>query len=228
MNTRFKLVDKHKRSVLNEGRNKGLGHAFCIRKDDTLIASYACSSCGDYSSDYIFCQQSHKPYSAYGLTVKDEKGFADGKAYGFISVLKQGASNPQRYAGFEKEYEQLATNYKNMQLGLNKLEDQLKVPHTEISRIDANKYAMVADKYWVQTTYLWSLHKLILRTLMTYDGKQDVVEFLSKYKGEDTYMLNSALPKLKKLLNGFKIPPEDWSASRSWHNYGIVATTVFG
>jgi len=114
-----------------------------------------------------------------------------------------------------------------MQAAMNQLEDQLKVPHTEISRIKANHYAVVAPDFWVETTYYASLFHLVLRMCLFYEGG-DVVEYLSKVKDSDTYRMNSCLPKLKRLLEGKRIK-QDWGKQQEgyyYHGQGILACTT--
>lgn len=226
---RYTLIDETDRSKLGEGRNQGLGAGFAkLEKDNVLRMIHAPSSCNEYlSGDWVYTLHSGKPCSAYGLTTYKVDGVLDNDRIHFIIAVLRPNRSKEKHALFDKEYEALATNYGNMQKAMNQLEDQLKIPHTEISRIKANRYLVVAPAFWVETTWYCSLYHLVLRMCLFYQGG-DVLEYLAKTKDADTYRMNSCMPKLKRLLEGKRVK-QDWTTSAggsSWHSRGILECSV--
>src|SRR5687768_15710647 len=94
------LVDKQDRSVLCEGRNYGIGFAFCKRTGDVLETVQPVSPCKDYLNDVVYSEHSGQPFSAWGLrTSKKNIFYADEGAYVLFQVCKKGARGPTAYTG---------------------------------------------------------------------------------------------------------------------------------
>lgn len=220
----FKLINKKPRSVLNEGRRQGLGAGFAKCKGDTLTMVGPISACKDYLSDQIYSEHTGKPYSACGYNAVKSNCF-DTHAYQVISVLKYGTHNPQVYEGYEKDVADLAANWQNMQKFLNHFEELLKVEgRTVIEKIDDNLYSVVIPLFWVQTTYLVSLHGLFLRVAIRWDGTGDPMKFAKGEHGMDTGYVRAALTKIDRLIKD-GCPAEDWERGCTWHNEGITTWT---
>lgn len=218
----MKFIDNQNRSKLNEGRNYGIGFAFCKKTEDTLETVDPISACKDYLSDRVFTEATGTEFSAYGLTCKKEGIFSDGRAYLVAAVLTRGARTQEPYPGYEDEIKAMEEGAGAMQLLMQKIEELLKVDsRTVITKIDDNKLMVEVPLFWVDATYLISLYSLILRNGVGYSGS-DPIEYLRSVTSSDAYMMGTAMKKLERFIaNG--TPKQNWGEQRYWHNYGIIA-----
>ncbi len=213
------LIDQQNRAVLNEGRVRGIGHAFCRRDGDTFITAYPISPCKDYLSDQIFSEWTGKPFQAYGLSAHKQNLF-DTHAYLATKVCKAGAKAEAKYEGYDDDVKRLDDNWPNVQTLLNWFEDAFGVEHSTFIPIASNAYVVKLPLFWTRGTYLISLYTLLLRAALFYGGKADVMTFLETVQSEDRYLLNDVLPKIRRMLAGER-PEQDLNALKDVHNTGI-------
>ncbi len=223
----FKLIDKQKRAVLGEGRNRGVGYAFAKRTGDTLTTVCPISPCKDYLNDQLFSEATGKPYNACGLSTTKQDIF-DTHAYLIASICKQGCRELKEYPEYKADLAALEANHPAMQKAINWLEDQLKIDgRTSIEQIAANQYVIVTPLYWTQYTYLISLYTLVIRAALYWDGKGDPETYLtSSLKDNDAYTIKQAWPKVKRMIAG-ELPKQDFNDPAmnrwpgQWHGAGI-------
>lgn len=215
------LVDEKPRSVLSEGRSRGLGAGFAKRNGNVLTMVGPISACKDYLSDQIYSEHTGKPYSACGYHAKKD-GCFDTHAYQVIAMLMQGARTPTAYPGYEDDVKALASNWRNMQAFVNHFEALLKVNgRTVIDPISDNRYAMTIPLFWAQATYLISLHGLLLRVALRWDGK-DADAFARADNIPDAYLMKEAVRKVNLMIKD-GVPAQDFDQPNAcWHNMGIV------
>ncbi len=215
------LVDKQKRSKLHEGRDYGMGFAFCKRSDKTLTTIMPISPCKDYLNDVTYSEITGKGYRAHGLGTKKQDIF-DTHAYLVMAICKRGARDLLDYGTYAKDLAALESNHLHIQSAINHVEELLKLSdRTVISRIEDNRFAIVAPLFWMEGTYLVSLYTLLIRAALYYTGG-DPMDYWRKAKGDDTYHMKGAMPKLDRLIAGER-PKQDFGQSREWHNEGIVS-----
>ena len=222
------IINNKERSVLSEGRNYQMGFAFLKKIDDNNYETVQpISPCKDYLNDVVWSENCGKPVHAYGLSYKKQNIFEkQDRAYLAISICNKKAGSLFNYADFEKDSQNLKENYKTLQSFMNDYEDDLGIERTEITEVSNNLYFVRISLFWVNTTYLISLWSLLMRVGQFYKGENSAKEFVETFKAfpPDIYILNSAKPKLEKLLNGV-IPKQnfdDLHGGTDVHNCGIV------
>lgn len=217
----MELINTQPRSILSEGRSRGLGHAFCRLEKGKLITVMPISPCKDYLNDVVFSEGTGKPWSAWGLKTKKEGIFEDGWGYMVSSVCKEGARSEREYSDYADEVKALNTNLDGIRKVIAWMEEGLglKDRSTFVSLGD-NMVMTKIPKFWLDGTYRISLYTLIMRNAMEYESG-DVLTYLENIRGEDTGYMGTALPKLKMMMAG-NIPVQDM-ADCSPHNLGIVS-----
>lgn len=227
----MKLVNKHKRSLLCEGKNVGIGFAFAVQKDENTFETVApISPCKDYLNDFVYSEITGNPVGIYGCNASKNDIFKDGV---FLAMKVCPHSLGTSYTTYEKDKQDLNKNILGILKFLNKFERFLKFKErSEYIKID--EYEDV-DKYteevyifklasnWIKATYLISLCTLLIRTGQTYNGKQNVFEYITSISGD--YTINSVMPKVHRFKNE-GIPEQDFDMLKSnsqIHNYGISA-----
>lgn len=220
--SKFILVDNQNRSKLGEGRNFGCGFAFAKREQNNIILVQPISPCKDYLNDVLYSNRTGKNYHAYGLSTKDEGLFKDKKGYLVFSICKQGREL-YKYTNYDRDYEMLATNYKNLEKFLNWFEKKLNLDDlTKIKQLEGNKFLAITPEFWTQYTYAISLYSFLIRAGMFYKEGEPLT-FLKNFKEDSgtSYMVNNVMPKLEKLMSG-NIPKQDLSKLHDVHNMGIM------
>jgi hypothetical protein len=219
----MKLIDNKPRSVLSEGRNKGMGFALCKRDGDTYTTVQPVSPCKDYLNDVVYSERTGKPYQAWGLKTKKEDIFSGDRGYMVISICGEGASRPRPYGEFESDKKRLNDGLGLIQGFINSIEKLLKIENlTVMTKIEDNLVMVDFPLFWSEGTYLISLFSLLLRIAIKYN-KGDPLEFMSKVNDEDSYMAANALAKLKRMIGGC-VPKQDLSKLTSGvHDLGIYS-----
>ena len=220
--SQFNLIEKGKRSELSEGRNYGFATTLAYREDKTLHTTHALTCCKDFENDVLFSFHTKKPYSIYGLKTEYIPNlFQDGVGYLIFSIEKQGR-NENEYSNYKRDYETLPANIPNLLKFINWFEEKLNFKSlTKINQLKENRFVAIYPSEWSGGTYLISLYILLLRVGMFYKGEEPM-QFLKqfKYDNQDAYMVNTALPKIERLLkNG--LVKQDLNAISSPHNLGI-------
>lgn len=217
----MKLINKQNRGLLAEGRNYGMGFAFCTVKDDVVTTTMALTACKDFLNDQIWSDKTGKPYKIYGLST-EPLGLFDGPVshmvIGILPYNKGGA-----YHKMEADVAQLSGNYHKLQAFINNIESLLKLEElTSITPIEENRYLVTFPSFWTNATYLISLYTLLLRVGM-YCGDEDALSYLATYNKsiDDKVYVDKSLPKLKAMIGG-NIPEQDFSKLSSPHSVGIV------
>jgi hypothetical protein len=214
----MKLIDKENRSKLSEGRTYGMGFAFCKRTPEGLETVQPISTCKDYLNDVVYAEKTGKPVSQYGLYY-EKKDILHKRGYLAISLLPG-------YSKFELDKANFATNYKNAEIFINKIEDMLKLPHSKIEVIDDNLYIFNFSLRWLKGLYAISLLSLLIRASQWYDGLKDPIEYLREhnYFSADTYMIQGMIPKLEELIEKGLVEEnlEKYVKSYDVHNSGIL------
>jgi hypothetical protein len=208
----MQLIESKERKVLGEGRNWGVGFGFVKKVAScTYETIMPISACKDYLNDVIYNERTGKPISACGLSLKDKSGIFDNKLKAFmvISILPQ--QGRESYNVYGRTYEEdrgvLSSNYENVEKFINTIEQAIGFRiKTKVSRISDNKYLVMFSKKWCSTSYLISLYSLLLRNGIYYDGKEDIVDYLSSNRSTK---LDSDKSGIDIFLNAYPALQED-------------------
>lgn len=219
--------DEQKRSKLGEGRNYGVGFAFCRRVKNLLTTIQPISPCKDYLNDVVYSELTGKPFKAYGLSTKKEDIFTEQGGFLVFSVCLQGPSSLTKYPNFDRDCQALDKNYKELQKFIQFFEEKFKLLQlTEITKLGDNLFLAKVPKFWLQGTYRISLYSLLIRVGISFNGDKSPMDFLKSFTSDtsDQYLIVSALPKIDKMLNG-NIPEQPFSSynNSNVHSNGIVA-----
>ncbi len=220
MTIKFKFIDNQNRGELGEGRDYGMGFAFLKRTKDVLRTVQPISPCKDYLNDVLYSERTGKPFKAHGLNTTKKDIFDHDEAYMVMSICKQGAYGGYEYMGYKDDLKLLDSNYPNMEKMINYFEEQFKVEgRTKLTKLKDNRILISFPLFWTFGTYLISLYTLLMRVAPYYKGG-DVMKFLKTHKGEDTYVIKAAMPKIDQMINGH-IPKQNLVKLHNVHNCGI-------
>lgn len=224
----LKIIDKQNRGKLMEGRNYQMGFAFCKKVSNKVFETIQpISPCKDYLNDVVYSERTGNPVSAYGLSTKKIDLFTrKRKAYLAIKIMDY-----YGYNGFNKlaqHTENLKNNYANLNKFLNYFEEKLGMSKTQVAPADNDSFVLILPIGWTKYNYAISLYSLLARVGQFYDGTTDPITFMETYKDfpEDSYLVKSIVPKVKKLLDIGKLPEQnlnDLGSGTNVHNAGIAA-----
>jgi hypothetical protein len=224
------------RGKLAEGRSQGMAFAFLLPKGEEVYDTmFAMSPCKDFLNEPLFTENTGCESQAYGLICKKPIGiFNDEYAYIGIQWLKsKGGSYNITKDGYEKAVEQLKNNYQNIQKFLNIIEDKLEFSlKTIIQEANDDRFLIKVPKEWTSSTIMISLYTLLTRAAILYDGKKDIIKYLTKYEyiTDDKYLIKSMIPRLELILETKKLVLQpsfdEYRAKKgqfSPHNLGILS-----
>ena len=127
----MKFINKQNRGILSEGRNHGMGFAFCKCDGETVETIMPISPCKDYLNDVVYSERSGQDSLNHGLKTTKLGLFEDKQsAYMVASICGRGAKKPAAYAGMDGDIELLNNNFKNIEKAINWMEDRLKLEPT--------------------------------------------------------------------------------------------------
>lgn len=229
------IKETKSRSVLSEGRNQGIGFAMLKKLSlNNYETVNPISPCKDYLNEVIFTENTGIPTKAYGLVYdKPNDIFKGKKSYLVFMNQKQMSGNfSVEYKTFEAYSKEIDENYKNIELFINNFQIKLGgfLP-CKIRQAEDKKYLVIFDTKWCQSTYSISLFTLLLRVAKSYKG-EDIIKFLTSLSAEniDKSLINTALPKIKVILDNKKLPTTpklhvDSAKKGAWtpHNLGICS-----
>lgn len=221
----YKLIDKHDRAKLSEGRNFGFSGGFArIHKDKKEVELIMpITACGDFYAEVVHSEYTGKAWSVYGFNYAKQNIFDLKKNVAYIVSAIMPYNRGDKHKDFDKEAAALNSNYQNIQKFLNWFEEKFKVKKkTRITKLADNRYLFTFDLFWTRGTYRISLFKFLSRASLFYDGKQNPVEFLDKSQNTDTYIWNMIKGKVHDMLDGFI--PEQPMTDKDYcpHSIGIA------
>lgn len=232
----MEIIDKQNRYVLSEGRNSGIGFAFLKRLDSEKYETVQpFSPCKDYLNEVVFTEKYNVPTKAHGLNYPKKLNIFTEVGYlGFKIMVSKQNNYGFNTKGVDSDIENLNSNFHNIQLFLNLIEDKLGINPSLIKKVDSNLYIVQLDTKWIISTPTISLYTLLLRIAQYYDGDSDIINFIEKYSKEtttqDKSLATALLPKFTTILDKgilppqpkFSLPPVDKPYTSSPHGYGII------
>ena len=196
----IKVIDKQKRGKLAEGRNYQLGFAFLKKVSPTTFETVQpISPCKDFLNDVVLSEKTGYNVKVFGLNYS-KQGIFNQSAFIVFKICDQGGSP---YPDMADDIERLTKNYKNIQIILNYIENELGIKNKSViySLDKDNMYVVKLSLEWVETTFLISLYSLLIRMGQYYDGTTTVEEFLDKGDTKiEASLWASAKPKYQAIL----------------------------
>ena len=164
-----KIKELQERSELNEGRNYGVGFTILNKKGSKFETYLPFTACRDYLNDFAYVESTKKEigkihgYDHKVLNCFDNKNIV---YFGVNTLHYKGGGN---YDKFDELQNILINNYKNLELFLNRIEDNLGVKIKTSIELDEDTLIIKCSKFWVKSTPLISVYTLLIRCYFNTD-----------------------------------------------------------
>lgn len=200
----MEVVDKQDRNILGEGRNRGVGFAFCKLKDDVFTTVMPISPCKDYLNDLIFVENTKLEIgTVHGFNYKVTKCLNE-DSYSYMIAKVCPIHSCGNHSTFDEEEKALISNYKGVQTILNYFEDKLELKDKTITDLIDNNLIFHVPDWWCKEGWRISFYTLIIRIAIFYDSKITIEDFFKTYKDvrkdSDSFILSGVLDKFYKII----------------------------
>lgn len=223
------IINNYNRSILNEGRNFGLGYAFCTKlNNDVYVAEHAITACKDYLNDVVYFEKTKEiNYTGIHNFVYTPKGIFDNDVYLVVTPVHYNC-NGENWNDYLKLSKTLIDNKFNTFLtDIHELEKKYKVENKTqylgaktITNHTVSGHLFKLDKFWVSHHVYISMYTLYMRCFMSGDD--------SFFINEDSYLYNDFKSVLNLKFNVLKSYVKKFYPSyknlylRHVHNNGII------
>lgn len=164
-----KIKELQKRSKLSEGRDYGVGFTILNKKGSKFETYLPFTACRDYLNDFAYVESTKKEIgNIYGYNHKLLNCF-DKKNIVYFGVKTLHKNNQGNYDKFNELQDILINNYKNLQIFLNRIEDNLGIKIKTSIELDEDTLIMKCSKFWVKSTPLISVYTLLIRCYFNVD-----------------------------------------------------------
>ena len=230
-----KIKELQERSKLSEGRNYGVGFTILNKKGSKFETYLPFTACRDYLNDFAYVESTKKEIGEiYGYNHKLLNCF-DNKNVVYFGVNTLHYKKGKNYDKFDELQNILINNYKNLELFLNRIEDNLGVKIKTSIELDEDTLIIKCSKFWVKSTPLISVYTLLIRCYFNIktndkpiiDILKDNIPFINadsmmKKPCIDFYemYLNNKSKFINPDYNGYGLVKEDNPGLI--HNFGIV------
>ena len=225
----MKVIDQQNRMVLGEGRNHGMGFAFCKKVEEGVFETVQpISPCKDYLNDVIAAEVLKTSATACGLVYKPTGLFEIGKpAYMVVKIVDFQKPNPAYYSP-EKDTERLSKTYPTILWMLNAIETKLGFKSmTTITKANDDHYLFEVNYEWITSTYMISLYTLIIRMGQCALPMVTPLDFLYNIPVLDGALWQSAQKKFEHILNTKELPVQKFAGNPgNYHSTGIVSWQI--
>ena len=158
-----KIKELQERSKLFEGRNFGVGFTILNKKGSKFKTYLPFTACRDYLNDFAYVESTKKEIGEiYGYNHKLLNCF-DNKNIVYFGVNTLHYKGGNNYDKFNELQNILINNYKNLELFLNRIEDNLGVKIKTSIELDEDTLIIKCSKFWVKSTPLISVYTLLIR-----------------------------------------------------------------
>lgn len=204
----IKVVNNHSRTILIEGRNKGIGTAFAKKvNENTYETIMPVSPCKDYMNDIVAVENDYPEFSVYGLTSKKTNLFKDNEAYIVLRVTdRKKAEEAKTKTPLEEEEEKekviLRENYKRIQDILNELEKNISSELTEIYKAEDEYYVLKVPMIWVKNGPMISFYLYLVRIAMFATSDLMTLLLIDKLPLTETSFIKDAIIFYNYIING--------------------------
>lgn len=230
-----KIKELQERSKLNEGRDFGVGFTILNKKGSKFETYLPFTACRDYLNDFAYVESTKKEIGKiHGYNHKLLNCF-DKKNIVYFGVKTLHRNHGSKYEKFKELQDILVSNYKNLELFLNRIEDNLNIKIKTSIELDEDTLIIKCSKFWVKSTPLISVYTLLIRCYfnidlaenkLTIDNLKDNKPFINadsmmKQPCIDFYemYLNNKSKFINPDYNGYGLVQE--GNPRSIHNFGI-------
>ena len=165
-----KIKELQKRSELSEGRNYGVGFTILNKKGSKFETCLPFTACRDYLNDFAYVESTKKEIGEiYGYNHKllncfDKKNIV----YFGVKALNYNNNNGN-YNKLDELQNILINNYKNLQIFLNEIEEDLNIRVKTSIELDEDTLIIKCSKFWVKSTPLISVYTLLIRCYFNTD-----------------------------------------------------------
>ena len=158
-----KIKELQQRSKLNEGRDFGVGFTILNKKGSKFETYLPFTACRDYLNDFAYVESTKKEIGQiYGYNHILLNCF-DNKNIVYFGVKTLHYNHGNNYDKFDKLQDILINNYKNLQIFLNRIEDNLGIKIKTSIELDEDTLIIKCSKFWVKSTPLISVYTLLIR-----------------------------------------------------------------
>ena len=217
-----KIKELQERSKLNEGRDFGVGFTILNKKGSKFETYLPFTACRDYLNDFAYVESTKKEIGEiYGYNHKllncfDKKNIV---YFGVNTLHYKGGNN---YDKFDELQNILINNYKNLELFLNRIEDNLGVKIKTSIELDEDTLIIKCSKFWVKSTPLISVYTLLIRCYFNIDLTENklIIDILKDNKpfiNADSMMKKSCIDFYEMYLNN-----KDKFINPNYNGYGLV------
>ena len=217
-----KIKELQKRSSLSEGRNYGVGFTILNKKGSKFKTYLPFTACRDYLNDFAYVESTKKEIGKiYGYNHKllncfDKKNIV----YFGVKALNYNNNNGN-YEKFDELQNILVNNYKNLELFLNTIENQLGIKIKSSIELDEDTLIIKCSKFWVKSTPLISVYTLLIRCYFNTDLEgNSIVDILKNnvpFINADSMMKKSCINFYELYLNN-----KSKFINPDYNGYGLV------
>ena len=216
-----KIKELQKRSKLCEGRDYGVGFTILNKKGSKFETYLPFTACRDYLNDFAYVESTKKEigeiyrYNHKLLNCFDNKNIV---YFGVNTLHYKGGNN---YDKFDELQNILINNYKNLELFLNRIEDNLGVKIKTSIELDEDTLIIKCSKFWVKSTPLISVYTLLIRCYFNTDLEgNSIVDILKNnvpFINADSMMKKSCINFYELYLNN-----KSKFINPDYNGYGLV------
>ena len=217
-----KIKDLQKRSKLCEGRDFGVGFTILNKKGSKFETYLPFTACRDYLNDFAYVESTKKEIGQiYGYDHKLLNCF-DNKNIVYFGVNTLHYKGGNHYVKFDELQNILINNYKNLELFLNRIEDNLGVKIKSSIELDEDTLIIKCSKFWVKSTPLISVYTLLIRCYFNIDpiGNQ----FTSNILKDNIPFINDDSMMKKPCIDFYELYLKNKSKfiNPDYNGYGLV------
>lgn len=216
-----KIKELQERSKLSEGRNYGVGFTILNKKGKKFETYLPFTACRDYLNDFAYVESTKKEIGKiHGYDHKLLNCF-DNKNIVYFGVNTLHSNGGGKYDKFDELRKILINNYKNLELFLNTIENQLGIKIKSSIELDEKTLIIRCSKFWVKSTPLISVYTLLIRcyfNIEPLEGKPiiDILKNNNSFINADSMMKKSCINFYELYLNN-----KDKFINPDYKGYGL-------
>lgn len=217
-----KIKELQKRSSLSEGRNYGVGFTILNKIGSKFETYLPFTACRDYLNDFAYVESTKKEIGKiYGYDHKLLNCF-DKKNIVYFGVKALNYNNDAgNYNDLKKLQTKLIDNYKNLELFLNRIEDELDIKIKTRIELDEDTLIIKCSKFWVKSTPLISVYTLLIRCYFNIGTNDkpiiDILKNNNPFINDDSMMKKPCIDFYELYLNN-----KNKFINPDYNSYGLV------
>lgn len=229
-----KIKELQERSKLNEGRSFGIGFSILKPITRSKFETYLpFTACRDYLNDFTYVESTKKEIGEIHGYNHELLNCFENKRIFYLGVNTLHYNTNNKWRDFEDCEKKLISNYKNLEIIINRIEQNIGIKNTVIS-LDEDVLIFKAPIYWSKSTALISFYTLLIRccfNLENTDGNiQDLIKNHKCFINADTMMKKEILEFLKltdyKSLSNINYNDLLIESKSQVHNFGAASYLI--